>query len=446
MASTEGTDRPPQADVPTAHWNPVTRIAFRFTFLYFGLFCLIYPDLIFEFLGRLGKLFPTSASYTQALLLKPVISWIGSQVFGIDVVAHEDSISGDQTYFWVLLLLILSVALVGTIGWTALDRRRGAYIRAHTWLLLFLRLCLAGQFLAYGLAKVIPTQMPPPPLARLVQPYGQFSPMAVLWNQIGVSQPYEILLGTAELTAGLLLFLPRTALVGAMLGLVCSTQVFVIDMTYDVSAKIISGHLVLLCLILLAPHARRLFDVLVLNRTPGPAPTRPPLSSVRGNRIAVLLQAALGIWLLTSGILLGLQRWDSGPGAPEPALYGIWDVTEFVVDGTPAPPLTTDENRWQRVIFDKQNATIQRMDSSGVPVLAVVDANRIAMAMFPQQPGAAPTPLAHFTFERPMPDLLRLDGESQGHRVTMSLRRIDPNSFPLRARGFHWRQEYPYFR
>ncbi|WNG81311.1 hypothetical protein C6A86_024535 [Mycobacterium sp. ITM-2016-00316] len=33
-----------------------------------------------------------------------------------------------------------------------------------------------------------------------------------------------------------------------------------------------------------------------------------------------------------------------------------------------------------------------------------------------------------------------------GHTVSMALREVDLSSFTLRNRGFHWVQEYPYFR
>ena len=52
--------------------------------------------------------------------------------------------------------------------------------------------------LFYGFAKLIPTQMPSPPLAALIEPFGNLSPMAVLWLQVGTSHPYEMALGAVE--------------------------------------------------------------------------------------------------------------------------------------------------------------------------------------------------------------------------------------------------------
>jgi hypothetical protein len=115
----------------------------------------------------------------------------------------------------------------------------------------------------------IPTQMPFV-LNRLVEPYGNFSPTGALWAQVGISQPYQMLLGAAEVLGGQLLLLPRTAAVGALVCAFDLTQVFILNMTHDIRLKSVSSQLLLLSLFLLAPYARRLFVVLFTNpRYPG---------------------------------------------------------------------------------------------------------------------------------------------------------------------------------
>ncbi|MFE7742929.1 DoxX family protein [Nocardia sp. NPDC057455] len=435
-ADAEGSDTRP--------WRGATRVAFRFGCLYFGLFCLVYPSVVPEFLGLAREWLPDWVNSGVARALRPVVEETGTRVFGTSVAANTASISGDQAYFWVLVFVVLVVAVLGTLVWSVLDRNRPHYRAVQPWFLLFVRLCLAGQMIAYGMAKAIPTQMPPTPLSRLLEPYGNFSPMAVLWNHIGISPQYEILLGCAELLGGVLLFVPRTALVGAMLSLVCTTQVFVLDMTYDVPAKILSFHLMLLCLVLLAPEAGRLANVLVLNRPAGPSTTPPLLRTPRAERIAAAAQIALGVWLLFSNAYSGWERWtEQGAGRPEPPLYGIWAVGEFSVDGTTLPPLTTDELRWQRLVFDRDGATVQRMDGQLVPVLAMVDpAARTLVVLAPPRP----EPLGSFGFDRPAPERLTLTGTLAGQPVSIVLTSVPLDDHPLRSRGFHWVQEHPYFR
>ncbi|WP_280497144.1 DoxX family protein [Nocardia asiatica] len=437
------------ADCERRPWSLPTRIAFRFVFAYLGLFCVLMAQILFVFTGIVSKWLPESAVIWQLRATGPLLGWVGEHVFGVEAVLREDSGSGDQAAIWVLIFCELVAAAVITVVWSILDRRRSDYRALHSWFVLFLRLCLGGQMLFYGLAKAIPSQMPPPSLTALLQPYGTMSPASVLWNQVGAAPAYEILLGTAEVLGGLLLFVPRTATLGALLSLVSMAQVFVLNMTYDVPVKILSFHLLLLSLVVLAPQARRLADALVLERPSEPAAQPALFGSPRANRLAVGVQVALGLWVLIGGVHIGWQAWrEAGGGAPKPALYGIWTVGEFTRDGHPAPPLITDENRWRRIIFDRPGTTVQTMDGSFVPVVATVDeaGHTMVLSAAPQSPETPPARSGAFTFTRPTPDTLLLTGELNGTPVTVSLDRMDLDVFPLRSRGFHFVQEYPYFR
>ena len=82
-----------------------------------------------------------------------------------------------------------------------------------------------------------------------------------------------------------------------------------------------------------------------------------------------MVQVLVGVWVLVGCVQVGWEAWhEFGDGRPKPELYGIWSVTEFVIDGKPLPPLTTEENRWQRLVFDEPGlVTYQRMDGELVP-------------------------------------------------------------------------------
>lgn len=284
--------------------------------------------------------------------------------------------------------------------------------------------------------------MPEPPLAALLHPYGQLSPASVLWLQVGSSPVYEIALGTVELVAGLLLFLPRTATLGALLGLISMAQVFLLNMTFDVPVKILSFHLLLISLVLLAPQLRALANVFVLQRPSEPLSQPALFRGARANRIAGTVQVVIGVWMLIGCIGTGWSAWhEYGGGRTKPPLYGIWTVGEFTVDGQPVPPLTTDQTRWQRAVFDTPGVlTLQRMDGELVDRPVTVDADAHTIVLTGDQ-----APTGRFAFTRTQ-DELRLTGELDGRAVAMALQRVDPNSFPLRGRGFHWVQDYPHFQ
>ncbi|WP_410869776.1 DoxX family protein [Nocardia sp. A7] len=432
---------------PTPTWHPVTRLAFRFSVAYLGLFCLWMAQVTFVFLGVAALWLPEEAILWQMLALEPVSAWIGEHVFGVQAELAMSG-SGDQAAIWIQCGLVLVVAVLITVVWSVLDRRRRAYPRLLSWFLTALRLFVGGQMLFYGFAKLIPTQMPEPSLVALLTRVGDLTPMAMLWTQVGSSPAYEIALGAAEVLAGLLLFWPRTATLGAMVGVISMAQVFLLNLTFDVPVKMLAGHLLLMGLVLLAPQARRLANFLVLQRESEPAAQPPLFASPRANRRATVVQVALGLWITVGMVYAGMESWrEYGGGAPKPELYGIWEVSEFTVDATPIPPLATDPVRWQRLVIDVGSAGYQRMDDTIAPILAMTDptANSMTLAAAPTGPAESPQPYATFTVDRPSADELTLHGELDGRPTTVTLTRLDLERFPLRSTGFRWVQNQPHF-
>jgi hypothetical protein len=430
---------PIQPTIP--RWNLALRIAFRFSMVYLGLYCFaseILPGL-FTVAGG-----PTTALPDPATVwpLRPVIFWTGAHIFHVNTPLSfgGNSGSGDGMFGWVTAFCLLVIATAATVVWSLLDRSRENYAELHKWFWLFLRFALAGRMIAYGFAKVFVVQMRYPSLTRLVQPFGTLSPYGVLVNSMGSAPAYEIFTGCAMLAAGLLLIIPRTATLGALISLADMILVFMLAMTYDVTAKLLAFHLILLCCFLLAPDVPRLVRLLLLRRTTSPSAEPQLFRGVRANRIAFAAQIIFGLWLVG---LYGIQCWGYwniiGAGRPLPPLYGIWDVKQMSIDEQPRPPLLTDSTRWRRAIFDyPDRMAFQRTDDSFVPYGASVNLPERTLAL---TKSGDKNWRASFTFQRPAGDQLVLDGRMDNHKIHMELQLIDRNSFVLVSRGFHWVQE-----
>ena len=76
--------------------------------------------------------------------------------------------------------------------------------------------------LSYGTIKIIQTQFPFPSFDRLLERYGDSSPMGLLWTFMGYSRPYNFLAGACEASGGLLLFFRRTTTLGALVAAACA--------------------------------------------------------------------------------------------------------------------------------------------------------------------------------------------------------------------------------
>jgi uncharacterized membrane protein YphA (DoxX/SURF4 family) len=372
--------------------------------------------------------------------IQKIVFWTAANIFQLrQPLIYTGSGSGDKTFDWVLAFCILIVAVIAAAVWSILDRRRENYTALHKWFRVFMRFGLASQMLLYGFLKAVPLQMPFPSLAKLIEPFGNFSPMGVLWWSVGASPAYEIFTGCAELLGGLLLVIPGTTMFGALVCLADTTQVFALNMTYDVPVKLLSFHLILLSLFLLAPDVRRLIGFFFLNRPVAPS-AAPGLFSTRlGNRIALTVQVGLGLWLVGTHAFGAWIQWHSyGGGRIVPPIYGIWDVEQMSVDGEIRPPLVTDNDRWRRMIVDFPTFIgFQRMDNSVINYQATIDYSAKGRIFLPQ---------GILAFQRPAPGRLVLDGSMSGRKIHMELELVDRDKFLLVSRGFHWIQEYPFNR
>ncbi|MEZ5316779.1 MAG: hypothetical protein R2752_05210 [Vicinamibacterales bacterium] len=406
----------------SARWFPATRVAFRLCVIYFTLYVCttqMLGGLIPLPIGRLPDVGGWFTGY---------ISWIGRMLFGV-AAAPVVSGSGDTLFDWVHVPAMLVLATLGTIAWSLLDRHRLAYPRLHRWFRVFLRFALGSTMLTYGIVKVIPLQMGAPMLTRLLEPYGHFSPMGVLWSSIGASFSYERFVGSVELACAVLLFIPRTATLGAALSVAAATQVFVLNMTYDVPVKLFSFHLILMSLFLLAPDAGRLLAAV--------------LAHGARRRWAAVAQVAFGLYLVGFAWYGARQSWHGfGGGAPKPALYGIWTVDRMLIDQQLRPPLVTDMDRWRHVVI--QNATtivFWRMDDNAMFYQATYDADAGSIAL---KRGTADA--GSLAFQRPDETHLVLNGTVGGHQIYMETSRLDHTQLPLVSRGFNWIQEFPFNR
>jgi uncharacterized membrane protein YphA (DoxX/SURF4 family) len=432
----------PQQTSDAPQWSFTTRVAFRFCFVYFGLFCLT-TQILGSLLSIPNVDIPDAATLSP---MRQIIFWVAAHVFRAKLpLVYTGSGSGDKTFDWVLAFCLLVIAAVATGVWSFLDRKRENYTTLHKWFRLFIRFALAGQLIGYGVDKAIPLQMPFPYLTRLIEPFHDFSPMGVLWSSIGASPAYESFAGCAELLGGVLLIFPRTTTLGALVSLADMTQVFMLNMTYDVPVKLLSFHLILLSLFLLAPEFQRLADFFFSNRTVRPS-TQPQLFiKPRANSIAFAAKIVLGVWLLGTAVYGGWTDWHTyGGGRSKSPLYGIWDVDELSIDGQLRSPLLIDYDRWRRAVFDHpDDMAFQRMDDSFAHYGASINASDKTMVLTKRSDKGWK---ANFTFQRTAVDGLILDGSMDSHKIHMRLQLVDRSKFMLVSRRFHWIQEYPFNR
>ena len=402
------------------------RVAYRFVLIYLGLFAaasqvlgslILFPGFSFPALGTVSP-------------LRDITEWLGTHVFHVSTLAYR-GVSADTPFHWVQLAWIAGASAIAAIVWTSAEPARAKATPvgegpSARWVRLFFRFALAAQMFYFGMAKVIPTQFPPPPLVTLVKPVGDLTPDDLLWTFMGTSVAYQMFTGWAEVVAGILLVIPRTALLGAIVAFADMLQVFVLNMSYDVGLKQTSFHLLAISAFVLWPDARRLGRALVLDRP-------------RASRRALVVQLAFGAYLLAMFTRLAMLSWynPGGPGSPKSPLYGIWDVEKMSVDGDVRPALFNDyDRRWRRVIFDTPELMIfERFDDSFAHYGASVDTERHTIALRKIESRLW---RASFLYDRRGEDELTIDGEMDGHVIHAELQRVGMDVFRLTNGRFRW--------
>ena len=437
MTTVASVDLPPTGPC----WTSFSRVGFRFLFVYVVLYAL--------FTQLLTSLLPIPnleiADLSTHWPMRPIVLWTAVHILRVPRPPFADTGSGDKMFDWTLVFCMLVFAAIATVVWSLLDRKRPNYITLYKWLRFGVRMVLVGQMFTYGLSKVIPTQMPFPYLIRLLTPYGTFSPMGVLWTSIGSAPAYEIFAGSAELLAGILILIPRTTTLGALVCMADMTNVFLLNMTYDVPVKLLSFHLFLLAFFLASPELSRLINFFFLNRTAPPSAEPPLFATLRVNRIALAAQLLFGLSLfLVNAYTTYTYAKQFGFARPKSPLYGIWNVEQQFIDGQLRSPLLDDSGRWRRIVFDlPTRVTFQRIDDSFARYGANINIREKTVTITSD---TDQNWKASFTIARPTPDRLILDGDMDGHKTRLLLKLFDLKQFNLIGRGFHWVSVVPYNR
>lgn len=420
------------------NWSHARALAFRIAFIYFVLYAFPFP---FGFLP--GKQWIPGAYHKIWLALVP---WVAQHVLHVGYeIGPAQNGSGDTTYNWVQTFCFLVLAIIAGLMWTALRRKRLRYDALYHWLRLYIRLYLGAMMMIYGAGKVIQLQFPAPNLTRLLQTYGDSSPMGLLWAFMGASPGYNLFTGVTEMIGGALLIIPPLATLGGLITTAAMGNAFVLNLTYDVPVKLFSLNLIIMAVFIALPDTRRLANVLVFNRRADPAIVRALFKRKILNRGLLWLQL-LFLIVFASGALyqswLGAKFWNRV--AVDPAIHGIWLVDDFTVNGQARPLTMSDPNRWQRVILESSRVfSVQFLDAPQQRYLLALDPNSQTMRLTNRE---APGWNATFKYETPTPDFMILKGYLEGHQFEARMHRKDPATFRLTNRGFHWISEYPFNR
>lgn len=342
---------------------------------------------------------------------------------------------------------MLTVAVAATAIWTALSEPKKScptsYPKLFAWFRFTIRLTLGVAMFGYGMAKVFPLQMAPPSLAVLNEPFGNLSPMTLLWTIIGLHPVYEMICGAAEVIAGALILFRRTALLGALITAFVVTNVVLYNFFFDVPVKIYAAHLLLMSLVLIVPDANSLFRYFYKHEPAAPHAPWYPTSQRRWFRrtifgvecwIAFIVAVALPV---TLGIAFRSQISNA---RTRQAFNGQWHLDSATLNGQPKPFLTGDGLPMTDLFIEPHGQTMVRDSATILWRSGFRYDEKKHTASFNEGNN-------HGTYALTQPDpthmVLTPTGDDVKKAAVLTFTRVPlPSHYPLLDRGFHLVNEW----
>jgi hypothetical protein len=418
------------------YWSGAQKIALRFFLVFFLLYIFFNPN------GTIPFLYTASKYYIQPF--HKLIPWLAAHVLHMaNPITVFTNGSGDTTYDYLIILFSVVVAGLCAGVWSVIDRKARNYNKLFYWVCVIVRYYVAITMLTYGFIKVIKLQFPSPSPARLLEPFGNASPMGLAWTYMGYSKGFNYFTGIGELSCGLLLLFRKTTTLGALLGVVVAGNIMAINYCFDVPVKLLSTMLVLMSLFLLAKDALRLINFFLLNRVAPPSNIAPHNFKHRWKNITLCcIKYVFIVYVLVGYTISNLQAAKHyGDKAKKPPFYGIYNVQSFVRNKDTIAPLTTDTNRWRKLVISYAgNAQINFMNDSSKRYNFKPDLKKHVITINTY----ADTVNKHYlTYAEAKNGDLVLKGKWDKDSLTINLKKYDLNDFLLLRRGFHWVNEYP---
>ena len=415
---------------PQLNWSSTKKITFRLIFLYFSLFIILKNNGAYPFM--------------QLIMSKPkewlyqFIPWFGEQFLNIsDPIRVGPNGSGDTTYDYVLIFACFVFSFLGTIIWTFLDRKRKNYSKLYYWFTVAVRFYVGLMLINYGLIKVVKLQFSYPSFNRLLQTFGDASPMGLAWTFLGFSKGYNLFMGIAEVLAGLLLF-RRTLTFGAIITLMTTMNVMAVNYFYDVPVKILSTHLVLLTLVLLSRNIQQLMLFFFTNKSVQLSVIKRPSFNIKKMNIGLNVFKFLLLGFVVVSSINNINRSSKlyGDNIPKPPMYGLYKVSDISENIDFNGEYQSIYKEWKYIGIENEGyIQIYKKDKEIEYYKLGIDTLKKSIKLLKYNDSTVMGSLSYS--KKGNLTIFKTD------RFTLETKKLTKDDFLLTNRGFNWINEYP---
>ncbi|MEM9859002.1 MAG: hypothetical protein AAF843_16710 [Bacteroidota bacterium] len=342
-------------------WPQYRLILFRFFTIYFILSTAIWSW--FSSIPWFYFIDPYSNGFTEGYT-----NFFNTYIFQIKEELIPTRGSGDTSMGWATLYAQLFLALVGSIIWSALDWKRDHYQTGSLVIRNIVRYYIILAAFIYGIIKIFGLQMPAPSNSYYATELGDFSAMRFSWNFIGYSKGYEFFSGLTEVLVGVFLLYRRTVVLGALLGIGVFTNVFLLNISYDIPVKIYSFQLLFACVFIVLGNLKRIFHFFVLNKEVVPDTSwniSYPKPWLKPTRLVLKVIFVIAFVLYPFYKYYNTYASRNNVTASPPFQSGFYSVQNFVLNGDTIPASINSDIHWKDLIIDNDfRGSIGLIDST----------------------------------------------------------------------------------
>lgn len=416
----------------TGQWTSARKIGFRYVVLFVLLFILTLP-FPHHFLPDIGA--------WLSPLFESLARWSGRTIFGLPP-SFTGKLISDSTGLYLHTLNVILIALMLCGIWSLVDRRRENYAREAYWFVVLVSYYLALQLFVYGFDKVFKVQFYLPEPNTLYTTVGETPRDLLYWTVMGASRPYTIFTGLLEVIAACLLLFRRTRTAGAVAAFAILLNVLAINLSFDISVKLYSSFLLLLCIVVAAPDATRLKEFFLRRSadvpqgwTPQPKTGRSYLlyASVKALAIALILFDALSPYVASGNF--------NDDTAARPPLHGAYQVKDFFSEEITDSTTVNTSEVWKRIFVHRQGyLVVQTMDDKMHDYTLRLDTARKKMILT-DPVSRAQSRVDYTAVQLRNPDrtiLTHLRGELSGKLIEATVEELNLKNLPLLRNEFHW--------
>ncbi|MFK7908003.1 MAG: hypothetical protein AB8B69_22930 [Chitinophagales bacterium] len=415
-------------------WSLSQKLGFRFAVCFVLLFIFSLPSP--------NTFLPNVGGYLQPFF-EALTKWFGDNILQIQQ-PYTHQLVSDSTGLYIHTFVLLLIAAITGIVWSTFDFKRKNHQVLAYWFRTFISYYLAFQLFKYGFNKVFKLQFYLPEPNILYSNVGSLGRDILYWSLMGASYSYTVFSGVLELIPAFLLLFRRTRLLGALIAFGVLVNVVMINVSFDISVKILSSFLLLLSALIIFPDLRNLYRFFLQNQKTTLQKWAPIYSSSKHIWMYSVGKSFVILLLLVDVLFPYFKANNFNDDlAPRPFLHGAYEVSIFAVNQDTIPPLLTEQNRWKRFFVHREGYFIlENMQEQMQDFPLQINSHTQEMILKEELSGRQL--IFQYNYS-PTDSLLQLKGSFQNNSIHIEAQQIDLQQLPILQKNTNWTID-DYFR